>query len=287
MLSNTPTSQIIPALGTQAASVSLAQTLQAGWAPTAVPAQGHSDLAGAGSPCSPQHLLQAWQSRGEQAGERWAVRGGQPPVPIVLVPTHPQWLWVQWQVPGLSPSGGTGVQRAAGCLYHILGWHETSGLGRTRSSPGTAHGSPRTHTQPCTRRTLSAHGAASVARAWPAPREASTQRGRTDTHRAVHTPTAECKHTHAHLHANTPPCKRRLGHTCLLSAPPAPCSPHANPPAPCKSPARGPRQPRGMQMAIWGPVGWGTARGDTASPAPWHLPARHSLGCGTGAGEGA
>lgn len=278
MLSNTPTSQIIPALGTQAASVSLAQTLQAGWAPTAVPAQGHSDLAGAGSPCSPQHLLQAWQSHGEQAGERWAVRGGSAPgshcarphtSPVALgavagpraVPFRRHWGAACSRLPLSHP----GVAR------NIRAGQDTQ-LARN-STRLSSHPHPALHTT----HTLGRH---TEQRAWhghgqlhvrPAPNEGAQTRTEPCTHPqpSANTRTHTC--TQTHLHANAGWGTRAS--SALLLRPALPMQillHHANPqpggpgsPVGCKLPFGG-RWGGGQRVVTPHPLRLGTCQHGTA-----------------------
>lgn len=209
-------------------------------------------MLGQGAPAHPSISARHGTAMVNRLGRGGLLGGVSPWFPLCLSLHIPAGTGCSGRSLGCPPPCGTGVQRAAGCLYHILGWHKTSGLGRTRSSPGRAHTSPRTHTQPCTRRTRTGtrssehgEGIASSTR--------FAQRGRTHTH----TRTEPCTHSQlyanarTHTHAHAPACK----HTSMQMHAGARVPPQRSSRALlslCKSsrtmqiPSPGPREPSGM-----------------------------------------
>ena len=91
------------------------------------------------------------------------------------------------------------------------------------------------------------------------------------THKHIYANTHTCIYAHTHLYATTPICKCRHRHSCLPSAPPAPCPPHAKPPCAELDHANPqPRSPGPQSHANGhaGPGGGGTAPHSAGSSTP-------------------
>lgn len=216
-------------------------------------------------------------------------------------------LWQSSACPGMAhpiragqdtqPTGSTPQAASNGarlCSHPHL--HMIHAPWRTRSSKcGKGHGQrtrlaqqEHTHTHTCTH----AHAVQLMQQQdAPAP-HCLPNPGR--VHTLMHSHAHRCTHIniymqmdthtyiHTHLHTTTPICKCRHGHSCLSSAPPAPCPPHANPP--CAklhhaNPQPGSPGPQRHANGHAGPRGWGdsTAQRRQQHPAaPCPLPAWHS-----------